>query len=161
MTTQENLPNSQAKRNTVKPKKEAGKWCEFHKIPTHNTSECRAKQSLVDEIKAFELDAYSDTKSEFEKGNDRGKNIIDAKPNATVSTTKMQKEEPEDSEEECLFHSQMWVEGSPLQFIVDSGSQKNLISAKVVKRLGFPTTTHPQPYTIGWLHQGRDPRFNQ
>eukprot|EP00253_Pinus_taeda_P011641 PITA_11641 len=50
----------------------------------------------------------------------------------------------------------MWVEGSPLQFIFDSGSQKRLISAEVVKRLGLPTTTHPQPYTIRWLHQGRD-----
>ena len=71
-----------------------------------------------------------DTKSKPEKGNDRGKKIIDAEPNATIATTKIQKEEPKDSEgEECLFHSQMWVKGSPLQFIVDSGSQKNLISA--------------------------------
>eukprot|EP00253_Pinus_taeda_P015692 PITA_15692 len=50
----------------------------------------------------------------------------------------------------------MWVKGSSLQFILDSGSQKNLISAKVMKRVGLPTTTHPQLYTIGWLHQGRD-----
>jgi len=63
-------------------------------------------------------------------------------------------EDPE--EEECHFHSQMSVKGSPLQFIVDSGSQKNLISAEVVKRLGLPATTHPQLYTIGWLHQGWD-----
>eukprot|EP00253_Pinus_taeda_P012214 PITA_12214 len=77
--------------------------------------------------------------------------------NATFVTAKIQKNEPEDpEEEERLFHSQMWVKGSLLQFIVDSGSQKNLISAEVVKRLGLPTTTHPQPYTIGWLHQGRD-----
>jgi hypothetical protein len=70
---------------------------------------------------------------------------------------KIQKEEPEDPEEaEHLFHSKMWVKGSPLQFIVDRGSQKNLISVEVVKRLGLPTTAHPQPYTIGWLHQGRD-----
>jgi hypothetical protein len=55
----------------------------------------------------------------------------------------------------------MWVKGSPLQFIVNSGSQKNLISAKVMKRLGLPTTAHPHPYTIGWLHQGRDLRVNQ
>ena len=43
MVTQENLPKPQAKSNTTKPKKEAGKWCEFHNSPTHNTSECRAK----------------------------------------------------------------------------------------------------------------------
>ena len=115
MVTQENFPNSQAKSNTTKPKKEAGKWCEFHKIPTHNTSECRAKQSLVAKIKASEPNAYSDTESKLEKGNDRGKKIINAEPNATISTTKIQKEEPKVSkEEERLFHSQMWVKGSSL-----------------------------------------------
>jgi len=50
----------------------------------------------------------------------------------------------------------MWVKGSPLQFIVDSGSQKNLISAEVMKWLGLPTTPHPQLYSIGWLHEGQD-----
>eukprot|EP00253_Pinus_taeda_P016997 PITA_16997 len=55
----------------------------------------------------------------------------------------------------------MWVRGSPLQFIVDNESQKNLFSAEVVKQLGLPTMAHPQPYTIGWLHQGRDLRMSQ
>jgi hypothetical protein len=50
----------------------------------------------------------------------------------------------------------MWVKGTPLHFIVDSGSQKNIISTEVVKQLDFPTTPHPQPYNIGWLHQGQD-----
>jgi hypothetical protein len=50
----------------------------------------------------------------------------------------------------------MWVKGPSLHFIVYSSSQKNLISAEVIKQLHLPTTSHPQPYTIGWLHQGRD-----
>eukprot|EP00253_Pinus_taeda_P033419 PITA_33419 len=50
----------------------------------------------------------------------------------------------------------MWVKGSPLQFIVDSKSQKNLIFAEVVKRLGLPTIPNPQSYNIRWLHQGQD-----
>ena len=49
----------------------------------------------------------------------------------------------------------MWVKGTPLHFVVDNGSQKNLILLEVVKRLGLPTTPHPQPYKIGWLSQGR------
>ena len=50
----------------------------------------------------------------------------------------------------------MWVKGAPLHFIINSGSQKNLISAEVVKRLDLSTTPHPQSYTIDWLCQGRD-----
>jgi hypothetical protein len=48
-----------------------------------------------------------------------------------------------------------------MHFIIDSGSQKNLISAEVIKRLAPPKTPHPQPYTIGWLHQGSDLCVNQ
>ena len=55
----------------------------------------------------------------------------------------------------------MWVNCVPVHFIVDNGSQKNLISTKVVKQLKFPTTPHPQPYNIGWLSQGRDLRVIQ
>jgi hypothetical protein len=81
--------------------------------------------------------------------NQKRENIIDAEPSVTIATTKVHPEEPEEPEEgEHLFHSQMWVKGTPLHFIVDNGSQKNLISAEVVKRLNLTTMPHPQPYTI-------------
>ena len=51
------------------------------------------------------------------------------------------------------MHSQMWVNGIPLHFIIDNGSQKNLISVEFVERLELLTTPHPQPYNIGWLSQ--------
>jgi hypothetical protein len=83
-------------------------------------------------------------------------------PSATVSSTKLQPSEPNEPEEgECLFHSQMWVKVTPLHFIVDSGSQKNLISVDVIKRMALLTTPHLQPYTIGWLRQGIDLRVSQ
>jgi hypothetical protein len=55
----------------------------------------------------------------------------------------------------------MWVKGAPLHFIIDTGSQKNLISIEFIKRLDLPMTPHSQLYTIGWLHQGRDICINQ
>ena len=66
------------------------------------------------------------------KNTDKGQ-IIDADPTAIVATVKIQPEEPTDLEEgECPFHSQMWVKGTSLHFIVDRGNQKNLISIEVI-----------------------------
>jgi hypothetical protein len=72
--------------------------------------------------------------SESDSKNTGKGQIIDVDPTAIVATATIQPEEPTDPEEgEHLFHSHMWVKGTPLHFIVDSGSQKNLISAEVVK----------------------------
>ena len=80
----DNSLKAQAKNNTTKIK-----WCEFHKSSVHNISECQAKQSLVAEVKASKSDACSDSKSKPNKGNDKGKHIIDTEPSATVATTKI------------------------------------------------------------------------
>jgi hypothetical protein len=120
--------------------------------------ECRSKQLLVDEIK----DKESNPDSESDSENTGKRQIIDADPTAIVATAAIQLEEPTDPEEgEHLFHSQMWVKGTPLHFIVDRESQKNLISVEVVKQLGLSTTPHLQPYSIGWLRQGRYLRVSQ
>jgi hypothetical protein len=58
----------------------------------------------------------------------------------------IQLEEPTAPEEgEHLFHSEMWVKGTPLHSIIDSGSQKNLILVEVIKLLILSTTPHLQP----------------
>jgi hypothetical protein len=80
----------------------------------------------VDEIK--EKESNLDSESDLE--NTGRRQIIDADPTIIVMTATIQPEEPTYIEEgEHLFHSQMWVKCNPLHFIVDSGSQKNLISA--------------------------------
>jgi hypothetical protein len=151
-------PSHRKRRVTGRQRRTPKNGVHFHKIPWHNTEECLSKQSLVVEIKDKEPNPDSESDSE----NTGKRQIIDADPTAIVATTTIQPEEPTDPEEgECLFHSQMWVKGTPLHFIVDSGSQKNLISAEVVKQLGLSTTPHLQPYNIGWLRQGRDLHVNQ
>jgi hypothetical protein len=83
---------------------------------------------------------------------ERVRQIIHAEPSATVAATKLQPSELDEPEEgEHLFHSHMWVKHTSLHLIVGRGSEKNLISAKVIKWLALSTTSHSQPYTIGWL----------
>jgi hypothetical protein len=148
---QGNQSKPQTKKGNEKTKKDTGKWCEFHEVPWNNIDECRSKQSLVVEMKASELETCSHSESD----SDKGKQIIYAEPSAIVTTTKVQPSEPEELKEgDHLFLSQMWVKGTPLHFIFNSGSQKNLISAEVVKRLDLPMTPHPQPYTIGGSAKG-------
>jgi hypothetical protein len=111
-------------------KKDTGKWCNFHKIPWHDIDECHSKKSLVAEIK----DKEPNPDSKSDSGNIGKRKIIDADPTTIGATATIQPEEPTYPEEgEHIFHLQMWVKGTPLHFIVASGSQKNLISAEVVK----------------------------
>jgi hypothetical protein len=99
----------------------------------------------VAELKAYE----SEVDSDFESNPKGGKQIIDVEPSATIASTKVQPSKPEEPKKgERLFHSQIWVKGALIHFIVDSSNQKNLISIEVVKRLDLPTTLHPQPYTM-------------
>jgi len=70
----------------------------------------------------------SDFRSNFDLEPNKEKQIIDVEHNATITTIKIQLEELEELEEgECLFHSEMWVKGILLHFIVDNDNYKNLI----------------------------------
>jgi hypothetical protein len=90
----------------------------------------------VDEVKDSESNVGFEYNSKLEKG----RQIIDAKPSANISTTKIHPVElDEPYEGECLFHLQTWVKGTLIHFIVDRGSQKNLISTEVVNRLALTT----------------------
>jgi hypothetical protein len=63
--------------------------------------------------KIKDKDPSFDSKSDYE--NTSKGQIIDADPTAIVTTATIQLEEPTDVEEgEHLFHSQMWVKGTPL-----------------------------------------------
>jgi hypothetical protein len=72
----DNHSKTQDKKGKVKMKNDTGKWCDFHKIPWHNTDECRSKQSLVVEVK----DTEPNPDSEFDPENIENRQIINARP---------------------------------------------------------------------------------
>ena len=97
--TQDNPSKPKENNNTMKSKEDTRKWCEFHKSPTHNTSGCRTKQLLVTELKASESDTCSNPEPQPNKGNGKGKQIIDAESSVPIATAKIQRNEPKDREE--------------------------------------------------------------
>eukprot|EP00253_Pinus_taeda_P033506 PITA_33506 len=51
-----------------------------------------------------------------------------------------------------LFHIRVVSKNQKIDTFFDSGSQVNLISEAVVKKLGLATTPHKKPYPLGWLN---------
>lgn len=52
---------------------------------------------------------------------------------------------------EALFHLRIQIKQNVVKTIIDSGSQKNLISKGLVRKLGLETRHHPRPYPIGLI----------
>ena len=52
-----------------------------------------------------------------------------------------------------LFHIRVISKHQNIDTLFDSGSQVNLISKEIVKKLGLATTPHKKPYPLGWLNE--------
>ncbi len=50
-----------------------------------------------------------------------------------------------------LFHIRVVIKNTKVETLFDSGSQENLISESLVKRLGLETKPHLSPYPLGWV----------
>ncbi|GKC58210.1 hypothetical protein Tco_1085808, partial [Tanacetum coccineum] len=64
-------------------------------------------------------------------------------------------------EKEELFTLKIQVKQELIEAIVDTGSEKNLISSSLVERLGLETTPHPRPYSLGWIKKDVDTQVNR
>ncbi|KAI5317452.1 hypothetical protein L3X38_037159 [Prunus dulcis] len=57
---------------------------------------------------------------------------------------------------EELFHVNIQVKQSVVQVIIELGSQKNLISEALLRKVGLATRPHPKPYLLGWIQKHID-----
>ena len=56
-----------------------------------------------------------------------------------------------DKERNALFHIRVITKQTKIDTLIDSGSQANLISEEVVKKLGLTTKPHKKPYPLWWV----------
>lgn len=57
----DSMSKSQEKNGNGKMKKDTKMWCEFHKIPWHNTNEYCTNHSLMAKMKTSDLDLDFDS----------------------------------------------------------------------------------------------------
>jgi hypothetical protein len=50
-----------------------------------------------------------------------------------------------------FFHVRVIVKHTKVDTLFDNGSQVNLISEAIVKKLGLKMTPHKNPYPLGWV----------
>jgi hypothetical protein len=50
-----------------------------------------------------------------------------------------------------IFHVRVIVKHTKIDTLFDSGSQVNVISKAIVKKLGLKMTPHKKPYPLGWV----------
>jgi hypothetical protein len=50
-----------------------------------------------------------------------------------------------------LFHIRVVSKHTKIDTLFDPGSQVNLISEALVKKMGLETKPHPKPYPLGWV----------
>ena len=66
----------------------------------------------------------------------------------------------QEDQRENIFHSRCTIQGKVCSLIIDGGSCANVASSTMVDKLKLSTITHPHPYTIQWLNQGKGIQVN-
>ena len=78
----------------------------------------------------------------------KGKNPEASTSNSAQSTI----DEENERKRHELFHIRVISKNQKIDTLFDSGSQVNLISEAIVKKLELETTPHKKPYPLGWLN---------
>jgi hypothetical protein len=77
----------------------------------------------------------------------QGKNYVGStsSSNSAIDETQHEKERID------LFHIRVISKHTKIDTLFDIGSQANLISEDIFKKLDLETTPHPKPYPLGWI----------
>ena len=76
---------------------------------------------------------------------------IDAQSSSSASTSLPSTSKQNDKDRSALFHVRVIANHTKIDTLFDSGSQVNLISEEVVKKLHLVIVPHEKPYPLGWV----------
>lgn len=71
--------------------------------------------------------------------------------NASTSSSSKYIESQNDKEKIDIFHMRVITKHAKVDTLFDSGSQVNIISEAIVKKLNLETIIHTKPYPFGWV----------
>ena len=84
----------------------------------------------------------------------KGKGIslsLPASSSSISASTSKESSPKNDKQRNELFHIRVVIKHTKVDTLFDMGSQVNLISKEVVKKLNLITTPHPKPYPLRWV----------
>ena len=81
----------------------------------------------------------------------KGKTLVSNNSNigSSCASTSKDHDGSKDRKINALFHIRVIAKQTKIDTLIDSGSQDNLISKEVVKKLGLITKSHKKPYPLG------------
>eukprot|EP00253_Pinus_taeda_P035413 PITA_35413 len=87
----------------------------------------------------------------------KGKNFEASTSNSAQSII----DEEHERKKHEIFHIRVVSKNQKIDTLFDSGSQVNLISEAIVKKLGLATTPHKKPYPLGWSNDKAQLQVNR
>lgn len=86
------------------------------------------------------------------QGKEKGRSLSSATSSSNISASTSKDSTPKnDKQRNELFHIRVVIKHTKVDTLFDTGSQVNLISEEIVKKLNLTTTPHPKPYPLGWV----------
>jgi hypothetical protein len=160
-----NLPHKQFKKfkrkekKTTAIKREEGKpYCTHCKKSGHDDEHC---WKLHPEKRPKKFGGNGKTKTvatmQQDLGSDSGDegNItavgVQGKDSLHASSNSNNEYHDDEKKRNELFHIRVVSKHTKIDKLFDLGSQVNLISATLVKKMGLETKPHPKPYPLGWV----------
>ena len=86
--------------------------------------------------------------------------IFEASTSSSVRSLKVDNEVDEVKRTK-LFHIRVISKHTKIDTLFGSGSQVNLISETIVKKLGLITKPRKKPYPLGWIHNDNQLQVNR